>query len=42
MRALGGHGARVEDPDDLVPALEAAAASGIAACINVRVRTHDA
>jgi 2-hydroxyacyl-CoA lyase 1 len=42
VRALGGHGARVEDPDDLVPALEAAAASGIAACINVRVRTHDA
>lgn len=42
VRALGGHGARVEDPDDLVPALELAAASGVAACVNVRVRTHDA
>jgi acetolactate synthase I/II/III large subunit len=42
VRAFGGHGARVEDPDDLVPALEQAAASGVAACVNVRVRTHDA
>ncbi|MBK6807045.1 MAG: thiamine pyrophosphate-binding protein [Betaproteobacteria bacterium] len=42
VRAFGGHGALVEDPDDLVPALEQAAASGVAACLNVRVRTHDA
>jgi 2-hydroxyacyl-CoA lyase 1 len=42
VRAFGGHGALVEDPDDLIPALEQAAASGVAACLNVRVRTHDA
>ena len=35
--ALGGHGEYVEDPRELRSALERAAASGVAACVNVRV-----
>jgi acetolactate synthase-1/2/3 large subunit len=34
-QALGGHGERVEDPDQIRPALERARDSGLPACINV-------
>ena len=37
MRAVGGHGERVERPGDLVAALERAAAAGIAACVDVAI-----
>lgn len=37
VRALGGFGARVEHPDELAPALDRAVASGIAACVDVRL-----
>jgi len=37
MRAFGGHGEFADRPEQLRPALERAAASGQAACINVRV-----
>jgi 2-hydroxyacyl-CoA lyase 1 len=37
VRALGGFGAHVEHADDLAPALDRAVASGIAACIDVRL-----
>lgn len=37
MRAFGGHGEFVEYPEQLKPALERAATSGLAACINVKV-----
>lgn len=40
VRALGGHGEHVEHPDELVPALERAAASGVASCIDVRMHVH--
>jgi len=32
---LGGYGELVQDPDDIVPALQRALASGLPACINV-------
>jgi len=35
VAALGGYGERVEDPDEIRPALERAVASGKPACINV-------
>jgi len=35
--ALGGHGAHVERPEDLGPALERALASGLPACVNVMI-----
>ena len=34
-RALGCYGERVEDPNEIRPALERAKASGLPACINV-------
>ncbi|MFC1919497.1 thiamine pyrophosphate-binding protein [Chloroflexota bacterium] len=37
VEALGGHGAYVEKPEELAPALEKAFASGLPACINVKV-----
>ena len=37
MRAFGGYGDFVETPDQLRPALERAARSGMPACINVKV-----
>ena len=37
MRAFGGHAEFVERPEQLRPALERAAGSGVAACINVKV-----
>lgn len=36
-QALGGFGAFVEDAEELVPAVEAAIASGLAACVNVAI-----
>jgi thiamine pyrophosphate-dependent acetolactate synthase large subunit-like protein len=39
-RAFGAHAEHVERPDELAPALRRAAASGIAALVNVRVRTE--
>jgi acetolactate synthase-1/2/3 large subunit len=35
VRALGGQGERVERPQDIVPALERAAAAGVAAVVDV-------
>jgi len=40
-RTLGAHGERVERVDELAPALARAAASGVAALVDVRVRIHD-
>jgi len=40
MRAFGGAAEFVERPEQLRPALERAARSGIAACINVKVDPH--
>jgi acetolactate synthase-1/2/3 large subunit len=40
--ALGCHGEHVARPADLAPALERAAASGKAACINVAIESHPA
>ena len=40
--ALGCHGEHVSRPDDLGPALDRAAASGTAACINVAIESHPA
>jgi acetolactate synthase-1/2/3 large subunit len=37
VEGLGGHGEAVTDPSQIRPALERAFASGVAACINVRV-----
>jgi acetolactate synthase-1/2/3 large subunit len=34
--ALGGHGERVESPDELRPALERALASGVVSVVDVR------
>lgn len=36
VEALGGYGEAVENPEDIMPALERAFASGLPACINVR------
>jgi acetolactate synthase-1/2/3 large subunit len=38
VEALGGHGELVEEPQDLRPALERAAASGKPALVNVVIR----
>jgi len=38
VEALGGHGELVERPEELRPALERAAASGLPACVNVMIR----
>jgi acetolactate synthase-1/2/3 large subunit len=38
VEAMGGHGENVTRPEELRPALERAAASGKAACINVMIR----
>jgi acetolactate synthase-1/2/3 large subunit len=35
VAALGGYGERVEDPEEIRPALERARESGVAACVNV-------
>lgn len=35
VEALGGYGEHIEDPDEIIPALERAFASGLPACINV-------
>lgn len=37
VEALGGHGEYVESPDDILPALERAFASGKPACVNVMI-----
>jgi len=37
VEALGGYGEYVEDPDQILPALKRAFASGLPACINVKV-----
>jgi thiamine pyrophosphate-dependent acetolactate synthase large subunit-like protein len=37
MRAIGGYAEYVDQPEQLIPALKRAAASGKAACINVKV-----
>lgn len=37
MSAFGGHGEHINRPEELIPALQRAAASGKASCINVRV-----
>lgn len=37
VEALGGYGEAVEKPEDIRPALERAFASGLPACVNVRV-----
>jgi len=42
VTALGGHGELVEDPDDLTPALKRAIASGLPACVNVRIKSLSA
>jgi acetolactate synthase I/II/III large subunit len=39
VRALGGHGEYVERPDEIRPALERALASGLPACVNVRIQS---
>jgi acetolactate synthase-1/2/3 large subunit len=38
VEALGGYGELVEHPDELRPALERAAASGLPACVNVMIK----
>jgi len=38
VEALGGHGELVERPEELRPALERAAQSGLPACVNVMIR----
>ncbi len=42
MRAFGGHAENVDRPEDLMPSLRRAVASGQASCINVRVDPHTA
>lgn len=42
IEALGGHGAFVQQPDDLAPAVERALASGLPACINVAIKSVSA
>ena len=37
--ALGGHGEFVQHPDDLIPALERAIASGLPACVNIVIES---
>jgi acetolactate synthase-1/2/3 large subunit len=38
VEALGGHGELVEHPEELRPALERAAQSGLPACVNVMIK----
>lgn len=38
VEAMGGHGELVESPDEIRPALERAAASGKAACVNIMIK----
>ena len=38
VEAMGGHGELVEHPDEIRPALERAAASGKAACVNIMIK----
>jgi acetolactate synthase-1/2/3 large subunit len=38
VEALGGHGELVERPEDIRPALDRAAASGLPACVNVMIK----
>jgi len=40
FEGLGGHGELVETPDQLVPALERAIASGKTACLNVKTKGY--
>ena len=42
IEALGGHGEFVQDPDDLIPAVERALASGLPSCINIAVESVSA
>ncbi len=42
IEALGGHGAFVQQPDDLAPAVERALASGLPACINIAIESVSA
>lgn len=37
VEALGGYGEYVEDPNEVIPAIKRAFASGVPACVNVRV-----
>ena len=39
VEALGGYGEHCEKPEEIRPALERAAASGVASCINIRIKT---
>ncbi len=39
VEAMGGHGEYCERPEEIRPALERAFASGLPACVNVRIRT---
>lgn len=41
VEALGGFGAYVEKVEDLGPAIDAAIASGLPACVNVKIATSD-
>ncbi len=41
VEALGGFGAYVERAEDIGPALDAAFASGLPACVNVKIATSD-
>ena len=40
VEGLGGYGERVEDPDEIGPALQRAYDSGKPACINVMMARH--
>jgi acetolactate synthase-1/2/3 large subunit len=42
VEALGGHGELVTDPEEIVPALERAEASGKPACVNVMIHPNPA
>ena len=42
IEALGGYGEFVQHPDDLIPAVERALASGLPACINVAIESVSA
>jgi acetolactate synthase-1/2/3 large subunit len=42
VQAMGGHGEHVEHEDELGDALERAAASGLPACVNVKLDGHPA
>ena len=42
IEALGGHGAFVQHPDELTPAVERALGSGLPACINIAIESVSA